>query len=55
MIQQCEFTTAVMAAALEETGVTYEELEDLEAGFEDVETEIRKLLHVTLAGLPPSF
>jgi hypothetical protein len=40
MIQKFEFTTAAMAAALEETGVTYEELEDIEAEFEDVETEI---------------
>ncbi|KAB5563273.1 hypothetical protein GE09DRAFT_1275304 [Coniochaeta sp. 2T2.1] len=32
-----------MATALEETGVTYEELEDLEAEFEDVEVEITPL------------
>lgn len=43
MIQRFAFTTAAMAAALEETGVTYEELEDLEAEFEDVETEISEL------------
>lgn len=43
MIQKFEFTTAAMAAALEDTGVTYEELDDLEGEFEDVETEISEL------------
>jgi len=41
MIHKFEFTTAAMAAALEDTGVTYEELQDLEAEFEDVEAELR--------------
>ncbi|KAB5575775.1 hypothetical protein GE09DRAFT_604241 [Coniochaeta sp. 2T2.1] len=40
MIIKFEFTSRAMATALEETGVTYEELEDLEAEFEDVEIEI---------------
>jgi hypothetical protein len=43
MIQKFDFTTAAMAAALEDTGVTYEELDDIEREFEDVETEISKL------------
>lgn len=32
-----------MAAALEETSVTYEELSDLEHEFDEVETEISEL------------
>lgn len=40
MIQKFDFTTAAMAAALEETPVTYEELDDIEREFEDAETEI---------------
>ena len=40
MILKFEFTSAAMATALEDTGVTYEELRDLEAEFDDVETEI---------------
>jgi hypothetical protein len=43
MVQKFEFTTAAMAASLEDTGVTYEQLEDLAAEFEDVEAEIREL------------
>jgi hypothetical protein len=42
MIQKFAFTTAAMAAALEETPVTYEELADIENEFDDVETEISK-------------
>ncbi|KAK3936155.1 nucleosome assembly protein [Diplogelasinospora grovesii] len=40
MVQRFAFTTAAMAAALEETPVTYEELADIEREFDDVETEI---------------
>jgi hypothetical protein len=34
------FTTAAMAAALEETPVTYEDLAAIEREFDEVETEI---------------
>ncbi|MDA4132316.1 MAG: hypothetical protein OK454_04225 [Thaumarchaeota archaeon] len=36
-------TAATMAATLEETTVTYEELADIEREFDDVETEISML------------
>jgi hypothetical protein len=38
--QKFAFTTAAMAAALEETPVSYEDLADIEREFDDVETEI---------------
>lgn len=40
MRQTFNFTTAAMAAALEETPVTYEDLVDLEHDFDDAETDI---------------
>jgi len=40
MIQKFAFTTAAMAAALEETPISYEDLADLEKDFDDAETEI---------------
>jgi len=40
MSRKFAFTTAAMAAALEETAVSYEDLADIEREFEDVETEI---------------
>jgi hypothetical protein len=42
MVQGIAFTTAAMAAALEETPVTYEQLRDIEREFDDAETEISK-------------
>ncbi len=51
MPQKFAFTTAAMAAALEETPVSYEDLADIEREFDDAETEISKLylLFFTLA------
>ena len=40
MVQSFAFTTAAMAAALEDTPVTYEQLADIENEFDDVETEM---------------
>lgn len=40
MRQTFAFTTAAMAAALEDTPVSYEELAEIEREFDDVETEI---------------
>lgn len=40
MPQKFAFTTAAMAAALEETPVTYEDLAEIERDFDDAETEI---------------
>jgi hypothetical protein len=40
MPQKFAFTTAAMAAALEETPVSYEDLADIEKDFDDVETDI---------------
>ena len=45
MIQKFAFTTAAMAAALEDTPVSYEDLADIEKEFELVETEIGMLLY----------
>jgi hypothetical protein len=42
MPQKFAFTTAAMAAALEDTPVSYEDLADIEREFDDVETEISK-------------
>lgn len=42
------FTTAAMAAALEETPVSYEDLADIEREFDDVETEISECLFLFL-------
>lgn len=38
------FTTAAMAAALEDTPVTYEDLAEIERDFDDAETEISMFL-----------
>ena len=40
MPQKFAFTTAAMAAALEETPVSYEDLADIERAFDDAETDI---------------
>jgi hypothetical protein len=40
MIQKYAFTTAAMAAALEDTPITYEDLAEIEKDFDDAETEI---------------
>jgi len=40
MPQKFAFTTAAMAAALEETPVSYEDLADIEREFDDAETAI---------------
>ncbi len=40
MPQKFAFTTAAMAAALEETAVSYEDLADIERDFDDAETDI---------------
>lgn len=42
MIQKYAFTTAAMAAALEDTPVSYEDLAEIEKEFDDAETEISK-------------
>lgn len=42
MHQKFAFTTAAMAAALEDTPVSYEDLADIERQFDDAETEISK-------------
>jgi hypothetical protein len=44
MRQKFAFTTAAMAAALEETPVSYEDLADIERAFDDAETDISELL-----------
>ena len=43
MIQKYAFTTAAMAAALEDTPVSYEDLAEIEKDFDDAETEISEL------------
>lgn len=40
MPQKFAFTTAAMAAALEETPVSYEDLADIERDFDEAETDI---------------
>jgi hypothetical protein len=40
MPQKFEFTTAAMAAALEDTPISYEDLAEIERDFEDAEVEI---------------
>jgi hypothetical protein len=40
MVQKYAFTTAAMAAALEDTPVSYEDLAEIEKDFDDAETEI---------------
>lgn len=40
MPQKFAFTTAAMAAALEDTPVTYEDLADIERDFDEAETDI---------------
>jgi hypothetical protein len=44
MIQKYAFTTAAMAAALEETPVSYEDLAEIEREFDDAETEISEFV-----------
>jgi hypothetical protein len=44
MPQKFAFTTAAMAAALEETPVSYEDLADIEKDFDDVETDISEYI-----------
>jgi hypothetical protein len=48
MYQKFAFTTAAMAAALEDTPVSYEDLADIERQFDDVETEISELQSIRL-------
>jgi hypothetical protein len=48
MPQKFAFTTAAMAAALEETPVSYEDLADIERDFDDAETDISELSDSTL-------
>lgn len=47
------FTTAAMAAALEDSSVSYEDLADIEREFDDVETEISMYLFNGLATTAP--
>jgi hypothetical protein len=47
-LSQFPFTTAAMTVALQETTVTYEELADLEAEFEDEELETSILFQISL-------
>lgn len=44
MVQKYAFTTAAMAAALEDTPVSYEDLAEIEKDFDDAETEISEFL-----------
>lgn len=43
MNSRSAFTVAAMAAALEETSVSFEDLADIEKDFDDVETEISRV------------
>jgi hypothetical protein len=43
MPQNFVFTSTAMAAALEDTPVSYEDLAEIEREFDDVDTEISKL------------
>jgi hypothetical protein len=43
MPQNFVFTSTAMAAALEDTPVSYEDLAEIERDFDDVDTEISKL------------
>ena len=45
MHQKFAFTTAAMAAALEDTPVSYEDLADIERQFDEAETEISECTH----------
>jgi hypothetical protein len=49
MPQKFAFTTAAMAAALEETPVSYEDLADIEREFDDAETAISEFSAPQLA------
>ena len=42
MAEEAAFTSSAMATALENSSVSYEDLEDIEKQFDDVETEISK-------------
>jgi hypothetical protein len=53
MPQKFAFTTAAMAAALEETPVSYEDLADIEREFDDAETEISTLAFLFEFNLGP--
>jgi len=44
MKQNYAFTTTAMAAALEATPISYEDLAEIEQDFDDVETELSKCL-----------
>ena len=46
MHQKFAFTTAAMAAALEDTPVSYEDLADIERQFDDAETEISECTRI---------
>lgn len=48
MQQKFQFTTAAMAAALEGTAVSYEDLADIEREFDDAETEISTRISLDL-------
>jgi hypothetical protein len=48
MPQKFAFTTAAMAAALEDTPVSYEDLADIEREFDDAETEISESIFCPL-------
>jgi hypothetical protein len=50
MTTKFAFTDVAMAAALEDTTVSYEELADMEKDFDDVETEI-SMLYLSLLPL----
>ena len=55
MIQKYAFTTAAMAAALEDTPVSYEDLAEIEKDFDDAETEISMFLSLLLSNCSRAF
>jgi hypothetical protein len=54
MPQKFAFTTAAMAAALEETAVSYEDLADIERDFDDAETDISEFYLIFACTVPLS-
>lgn len=54
MPQKFAFTTAAMAAALEETTVSYEDLADIERDFDDAETDISEFYLIFACTVPLS-
>jgi hypothetical protein len=54
MPQKFAFTTVAMAAALEDTPVSYEDLADIERDFDDAETEISESIFCPLISSSPS-